>query len=264
MASISPKFIRFMRGLIILVSLFFIEHILCAFSNAYTTNMYVRLATSRESGAQYAVPLYDSFFDGERNCPSSWQLAYDLALWILGFWVIYLLFVSVITDGRSRALEHLFIVMLMHTFFMCLCQISTTLPASGGLEECLAANPHGVGSNWPWYGVSFLTQSFAEARACADMLYSGHVSNLVLLSFGGAKYTSLQVLHWTMSGAFCVIGCVGIVLCQDHYTVDCVLAVIISGLLMTNTHLEGLAKRWAAYNYELEKRILSPKVKKVI
>ena len=250
--------VRLIRGFGLLLGLFFIEHCICAWANLYTTTLYVELAKLRP--AQYAVPLHDTFFDVIRYCPSEWQTTYDLALWLLGFWVIYLIFANLVSDGKSFACEHLFIVMLLHTIFMVLCQVSTTLPASGGIQECLDANPNGL--YWPWYGVSFLTQSFAGGRACGDMIYSGHVSNLVLLAVGGARYcltSSARLLHWTMSLVFGAVACVLIVKCQDHYSVDVVLAVGISVLLFTNTHLETLATKWGHFNYEIESDFLGSK-----
>ena len=241
--------LRIFRGILILALLMTFEHVICSHANRYTTQLYVKLATKNKE--QYAVPLYDSFFDGERDCPTSWQTAYDLALWIEGFWVLYITFSDIAKNRASCAFEHMFITMFAHTAFMCLCQISTTLPASGGLQECLEANPQGI-NDWPWYGVSFITQSFAGGRACGDMIYSGHISNLVLLAIGGGKYTAYTKTHWFMSLVLSAVGCIGIVKCQDHYTVDCVLALGIATLLVTNTHLEKLAMTWASFNVKLE------------
>ena len=73
------------------------------------------------------------------------------------------------------------------------------------------------------------------------MIYSGHVSNLVLLAIGGARYRLTPIIwwfHWIVSIIFAGACCVLIVQCQDHYTVDIVLAVGIAVLLISNTHLE--------------------------
>ena len=61
-------------------------------------------------------------------------------------------------------------------------QVVTTLPASGGLSECVEANDGAADvDGWPWWGVSFLTQSFSGGRACADMIYSGWDNDLLPL-----------------------------------------------------------------------------------
>ncbi|KAK3240922.1 hypothetical protein CYMTET_49273 [Cymbomonas tetramitiformis] len=235
-------------------------HVICALANSYTTPLYIRLATEPQTKNQYAAPLQDIFFIGNREdvCSPGMQTAYDLALWLLGGHFIILGTRAILSDGTQYVCEHIVVIMLAHTVFMCCAQISTTLPASGGIEECLQANPSGV-QTWPWYGMSFITQSFAGGRACADMIYSGHMSNMVILVMCGAdtyRTDQSRAVHWLVSFALSVVAAVCIVLCQDHYTVDVVLGVGIAILLCTNSPLRRLARAWGAANYAAECAVL--------
>ena len=184
--------------------------------------------------------------------------AYDLALWAMSLYVYKTVFTLAMREDNCPASEHFFLIMLTHTIFMTLAQAGTTLPASGGLPECLEANPNGVEA-WPWYGMSFLTQAGAGGRACADMIYSGHMANVVVLSFVGAEYyhlvyTDTTFWHWVTCIVLGLSCAVFLVLCQDHYTVDIVLAVGIATLLSTNAPLKELGTRWSDFNYSLECR----------
>ena len=86
-------------------------------------------------------------------------------------------------------------------------------------------NPNGF-DHWPWYGMSFITQGFIGGRACADMLYSGHIFMLTLMVMTGAatyRPGESKLMFWLFSTALIVVGGGFLVQCQDHYTADVVL-----------------------------------------
>ena len=99
------------------------------------------------------------------------------------------------------------------------------------------------------YGVSFLTQSFAGGRACADMLYSGHTSVAVFSVICGAKAAVRRDYYWyyLVSSLLLCLGCFKAMIdCHDHYTVDVVLAAPIATLLATSPYVDVLAQKCAA------------------
>ena len=55
-------------------------------ANSHTTTLYVKLATDPATAEQYKRPLHDIFFGADRavTCLPGFQLAYDVALWLLG------------------------------------------------------------------------------------------------------------------------------------------------------------------------------------
>ena len=245
---------------LVLVAAFVSMHIICAVANVYTTSLYLSLASAAKTKAQYAVPLYDSFFIGSRadDCVPGLQEAYDVALWLMGVWAAFRGFQVLQAEQQCPVWEYVVVMMFFHTLFMCACQVSTILPSSGGIQECLDANPNGVEA-WPWYGVSFVTQSFAGGRGCADMIYSGHMSVFMILAYGistickdGWRWWAHMLMSFLLGG----VATYGIVKCQDHYTVDVVLALGISLLLFTCPQLEQLAHKWAGLNVSIEQAVV--------
>eukprot|EP00939_MAST-03C_sp_MAST-3C-sp1_P001990 g1990.t1 len=98
-------------------------------------------------------------------CLTHLELLSDVALWIIGARLLLAL------TTADAPIEETALSFIFHSTFMGLVQVATTLPASGGLEECLSYNKLDENGQliWPNYGVSFITQSFAGGRACADM-----------------------------------------------------------------------------------------------
>jgi hypothetical protein len=248
---------RVMRAFMLLLGLFFAEHVICAIANWHSTNTYLALAQDPAFASQYNRPLYDVFFVGDRTdvCQPWMQMVYDLALWLLGVHCYINAVSSYMKEQMSFVGEHFCVVMLVHTVFMVAAQVVTILPAGGGLAECIEANGgRTTTDHWPWYGVSFLTQSFADGRACADMIYSGHITNLMILALLGGEYYEgkTKTWHWIVSAILGGSAVVLIVRCQDHYTVDIVLGIGIAWLLCTNPVLKRWSSEWAAFNRTLE------------
>ena len=243
-------------------------HIIVMHANQYTTQQYVTLARAEATKAQYSTPLHDAFFPEEPYCSKQMQDGYDLALWLVGgasiLRCIIALLQSPIGGPSNYDVERYAVVFLTHHLIMCSAQVATTLPASGGIEECYAANPPSLRETgvvqWPWFGISFLTQSFAGGRACADMIYSGHTAVAVLSLVCGARVTlksDFIILYYLVQLTLCA-GCfVALVSCHDHYSVDIVLAIPMAVLLCTNLYLDSWARHLATFWRHLEASLAS-------
>lgn len=232
------------RVVVCLSSCFLLAHVLCAWSNAFTTQKYVNLAL-RDRPEQYARPLYDSFFETMNPgvpeiCLTHLELLSDVSLWIIGARFI---FIAIAHGGES--IERTATAFAFHSVFMSLVQVSTTLPSSGGIDECLHYNElddDGI-LQWPAYGVSFLTQSFAGGRACADMLYSGHTAVCLILTFGihldgPANRTAISL---ALSVVLVSLAVAPLVYCHGHYMCDVTLSLGIAPLLCTSSVTQACA-----------------------
>ena len=226
-------------------------HVTCALANRYTTQLYIDLARAPATAAQYSRPLYDALFPAVPYCSKRIQDGYDIALWLIGGRAITRCLRALLASpvgGTNYDCERYAVVFFVHHLFMCACQVVTTLPASAGVDECYDANPGAreTGAlDWPWYGVSFLTQSFAGGRACSDMLYSGHTAVAVLSIVCGARADlkrDVIAVYYLISFVLAA-GCfAALIACHDHYSVDVVLAAPIAVLLCTNPHIDRLGQ----------------------
>lgn len=224
-------------------------HLTCSYANYYTTQKYIDLARAPETAAQYSRPLYDALFPTVPYCSKKIQDGYDAALWLIGGRAIARCLRALLASapgGDNYDCERYAVVFFMHHLFMCAAQVVTTLPASAGVDECYDANPGSRETgvlDWPWYGISFLTQSFAGGRACSDMLYSGHTAVAVLSIVCGARADlkrDVVSVYYVLSFVLCVFCFGSLIACHDHYSVDVVLAAPIAVLLCTNPHID----RW--------------------
>ena len=238
-----------------------VMHIICSIANGYTTPTYIALARDPATRAQYAGPLSDLFFTGDRTqtCVPWMQTAYDVALWAIAAHVIRLGALQLYTDGSAYPWERCVVRMFVHTCFMSLCQVVTTMPASGGIAECLEANDGKDWSELPWYGVSFITQAGVGMRACGDMIYSGHMSNMVILvviGFETYRPDQSRLFHAVVSLVLSFVAAYFIVRCQDHYSVDVVLGLGISVLISLCPQLDQFACKWSKINLSIENSLL--------
>ena len=150
--------------------------------------------------------------------------------------------------------EYTIVISTVHTVFMSICQVVTLMPHSTGAQWCIENNPTGV-EGWPSYGVSFLTQSFAGGTACSDMLYSGHITHVIIFAATGAMFIKGKqsiFVYWVLQVLFALLTCVFLALCRVHYTVDIVLGAGIATLMVTNPYLQSLAEGLASFNRKLE------------
>jgi dual specificity phosphatase 12 len=223
----------------------FIAHFTCSISNLYTTQLYIDLATNNETRNQYATALHDTLFQFQPTvmdiCLTHLERVSDVALWIIGLRLIYCL------SQTGRCIEEVACAFTLHSLFMALVQIGTTLPSSGGLEECMSYNELDKYGQliWPSYGVSFITQSFAGARACADMLYSGHTSVCLIFTMFTHIGGNLADTYWRSALLSTLLVCTAVfplVICHGHYTADVVLAVGIAPLLCTSKMTLSIAR----------------------
>jgi len=107
--------------------------------------------------------------------------------------------------------------------------------------------------------MSFITQGFIGGRACADMLYSGHITMLTLMVMTGAatyRPGESKLMFWLFSIALIVVGGGFLVQCQDHYTADVVLGFGIAVLLFEYPPLRRMGTQWAQWNYAAERRLI--------
>ena len=107
--------------------------------------------------------------------------------------------------------------------------------------------------------MTFITQEAAGGRACADIIYSGHMAMLTLMIMAGADAYGpgeSSIVHWLVSFTLGSIAFGLLVRCQDHYTVDLVLGVGIAFLLYTCEPLKSCGRRLASLSYKLECRLL--------
>merc|ERR1740117_1137551 len=91
------------------------------------------------------------------------------------------------------------------------------------------------------------------------MIYSGHISVLMILAYGASTICTAGWrwwAHWVMTSVLGSIAVFGIVKCQDHYTVDVVLALGISLLLFTCPQLDQLARLWGRFNVAVEQAVV--------
>ena len=194
---------------------------------------------------RYADALHDTLFQFQPTvmdiCLTHLERVSDVALWFIGLRLIYCLSLT------GRCIEEVACAFSLHSFFMAIVQIGTTLPASGGLEECMSYNELDENGQlvWPSYGVSFITQSFAGGRACADMLYSGHTSVCLIFTMFTHIGGNLEDTYWRSLILSTVLVCVAVfplVICHGHYTADVVLAAGIAPLLCTSKMTLSLAR----------------------
>jgi len=254
---------RVARAVMVVLSGCVFGHTLCATANSYTTAQYIKFATvGHPRHAQYSVPLHDALFILERDiwCTPFVQTLYDVQAWGMAIYMWLLCLPTICLQPRSAVFEHCAVVLMCHIVFMCLTQVATTLPGSAGIQDCLDANPTGV-AGWPWYGVSFFSQGFAGGRACADMLYSGHVFGMFQLLFVVVSHRdeigfTSNIILYLLPCLMCVVGTLGLLVCQDHYTCDMVLAVGIAYLLVSNPKILALSESWAQANCRVEECLM--------
>jgi len=128
---------RVFRVITMLVVVFSFCHFTQAAANSYTTPLYIKMATDPRTKAQYARPLHDIMFTSDRSvaCAPWMQTAYDVALWLSGGNAIRLAGSRLLKDGSVSTFESCCLAVIFHNIFMAIVQVSTLMPASGGLAE---------------------------------------------------------------------------------------------------------------------------------
>jgi len=256
--------VRILSSIITLVIWLGLVHAISAVANYHSTRGFLEAAQSKDAALRhrYESPLIDILFFEEDSCVHQglfgveWlgmALASDLNIWMAGAFTL-LKGISALLSGESVGVEYSVVMSMAHSVFMSMCQVVTLMPQSAGLGFCTDNNPLGV-EGWPWYGVSFITQSFAGAVACADMIYSGHIAHIIIFAGTGSFFIRNRrssIMYWVISASFAMMSGTFLALCRDHYTVDIVLGSVIAVLLVTNPYLQRLAEGLASVNRKIE------------
>jgi hypothetical protein len=149
-----------------------------------------------------------------------------------------------------------------------ICHISTVVPDSQGWHACkerltnFGARPDAMEEmaamtiDWRTMAFGSVTNLLeAEAkgmRYCGDMIYSGQTFVLLLFAMGTheclkrnwPEYWKVRILVSTLATAFATAASVGTLLARYHYTIDVVLAVVLTALWYDSAAVAATCEWW--------------------
>tara|TARA_B110000008_G_scaffold255358_1_gene272019 strand:- start:108 stop:1052 length:945 start_codon:yes stop_codon:yes gene_type:complete len=172
------------------------------------------------------------------------KLFSERPIFLLSFYTLLLPIISYIMKSRPiyvcNILARYDLVMSAGHIFRFMCYISTTLP--GSAEQCVASTKDDfikyIGPRIH-HGIDIYTKAPTYPGNCGDLIFSGHMLLLVLLTKVSSTYTySLFHLHtkWNLLFQFFIFvlfitQILGTLAQRNHYTIDVIIGIFIAFFL---------------------------------
>ncbi|KAL7668236.1 hypothetical protein ACOME3_008946 [Neoechinorhynchus agilis] len=196
----------------------------------------VAIADERTPNPKIYKPLPDVFMDNFNRISWAARASEVTILMFVGMFVIMVIF----HKCRRLIVQRCFIILSLLYLFRGLTVIVTSMPMTGPHLICSSRKPVTIKDRIKRAANVMLSQGMEinGNQMCGDYIFSGHTCMLVVLAHFLTEYAPKRTLAFPfLIWSACGLGAVCILLGHFHYTVDVVLAIVISSRLFTYYHV---------------------------